>query len=159
MEDNNFLNYLTKQITKEDLDLWLKMNNIIPEKMELYYDFCASLQLKITSTYLGDTKDYETKIEMTKEDKDKHFEWCWNKTIEDFEKENIIVEKTGSHFDYFKEFYNDLFYSQENEKLKNSIDTFFRDIFDIQKTFTQSDLDIVLTIYKSLDKNLMLNVY
>lgn len=159
MGNNNFYNYVTKQVTKEDLDIWLKMNNIIPEKMELYCDFSLSLFFKIRSTYLGDSKDYETKITMSQEDKKNHFEWCWNKTIEDFGKENITIESTGSHFDYFRDFYNELFYTQENDNVKETIDKFFTDIFDMGKVFTQSDLDIVLTIYKSLDKNIRLNVY
>jgi len=159
MENNNFYNYITKQVSKEDLDIWLKMNNIISEKMELYCDFSLSLLFKIKSTYLGDSKDYETKISMSQEDKDKHFEWCWNKTIDDFKKENIIIESTGSHLDYFKDFYNELFYSQENENVKETIDKFFKDIFDMNKVFTQSDLDMVLTIYKTLDKNMSLNIY
>ena len=50
--ENNFFNYITKQVEKEEVDIWMKIHNIYPEKMELYYDFCNSLFLKITSTYL-----------------------------------------------------------------------------------------------------------
>jgi hypothetical protein len=157
--DNNFLNYLTKQISKEDFEIWLNMNNIIVEKIELYYDFCTSLLIKIETTYLGDSDDVETKIEMSEEDKKKHFKWCWEKTVEDFEKENITFNKEGEHFDYFEDFYNELFYKQNDDKIKKSIRTFFKDVFDTQKVFTQSDLDIVLTIYRTLDKNMSLNVY
>ena len=59
--ENNFFNYITKQVEKEDVDIWMKMNNIYPEKMELYYDFCNSLYLKVTSTYLGFEGKDETK--------------------------------------------------------------------------------------------------
>lgn len=156
---NNFLNYLTKQISKEDFDLWLNVNNIIVEKIELYYDFCISLLIRIETTYLGDTDDFETRIEMSKEDIKNHFRWCWEKTIEQFKKEQINFNLDGEHYEYFEDFYNELFYKQENDKIKKSIRNFFRDVFDIQKTFTQSDLDIVLTIYKTLDKNTKLNVY
>ena len=56
--------------------------------------------------------------------------------------------------DYFYEFFLDIFYNQKDSKIRNSIDIFFTDIFDIKKPFTKSDLDMILTIYKSLDKNI-----
>jgi hypothetical protein len=33
------------------------------------------------------------------------------------------------------------------------------DVFDFEKAFTQSDLDLILTIYKNLDKNMRINIY
>jgi len=152
--ENNFFNYITKQLNKEEVDIWLRTNNIIPEKMELYYDFCNSLYLKITETYLGDSENGETKIEMTEEDKKNHFNWCWKKTLEDFKKEEIIFEKDGEHYTYFKIFFEEIFYKQDDKKIRNSIDVFFRDVFDFEKTFTRSDLDMILEIYKNLDKNI-----
>jgi hypothetical protein len=34
---NNFFNYITKNLDPEEVDIWFRVNNIIPEKMELYY--------------------------------------------------------------------------------------------------------------------------
>jgi hypothetical protein len=153
--ENNFFNYITKQLQKDEVDIWLKTNNIIPEKMELYYDFCNSLYLKITETYLGDSNDSETKITMTNEDKLNHFNWCWGKVLDDFKKEEILFEKDGDHYEYFKIFYDEIFYKQDDTKIRNSIDVFFRDVFDFEKSFTRSDLDMILEIYKNLDKNLL----
>ena len=47
-------------------------------------------------------------------------------------------------------------YNQVDKKIKDSINVFFRDVFDLEKPFTQSDLDMILNIYRSLDKNLVL---
>lgn len=152
--ENNFFNYITKQLNKEEVDIWFRINNIIPEKMELYYDFCNSLYLKITETYLGDSDIGETKISMTDEDKENHFNWCWKKVLEDFQKEEIIFEEDGDHYLYFKIFFDEIFYKQDDKKIRDSIDIFFRDVFDFDKTFTRSDLDMILEIYKNLDKNL-----
>ena len=41
--ENNFYEYIARPLTKEEIDILIKRNNIIPEKMELYYDFCFSL--------------------------------------------------------------------------------------------------------------------
>jgi hypothetical protein len=151
----NFFNYISKPIPSEDLEIWFRVNNIIPEKMDLFSDFCQSLTMLILETYLGEQKDRnETKIHLSSYDNSKHFEWCLNKTIDNFQKEGIKFNKKGEHVDYFKSFYNDVFYNQKEEKIKNSIKTFFKQIFDIDTPFAKSDLDIVLLLYKNLDKNM-----
>jgi hypothetical protein len=152
----NLFNYISKQVDPEEVDIWFKVNNIIPEKMELYYDFCHSLYLLIMSTYLGDDNNKETKIQMTEDDNEKHFVWCWKKNIENFSKENILFEKDGDHFEYFHTFFDDIFYNQPEKKIKGSIELFFNDLFSREKPFTQIDLDLIYKIYKSLDKNLLI---
>ena len=88
--------------------------------------------------------------------KKKHFEWCWSKTIDNFNKESITFNDKGEHYDYFLEFFMEIFYNQKDDKIRLSISTFFNDIFDRKKPFTKSDLDMVSNIYKSLDKNIYL---
>jgi hypothetical protein len=151
---DNFFNYISKPISKDDIDTWFKINNILPEKLELYYDFSFSLYNLIKGTFLGENENFETNINMTEEDVINHFKWCWNKTIENFKKESIIFTNDGDHYKYFLSFFTDIFYNQNDKKIKDSIGDFFDDIFNIEKTFTQSDLDIMLNIYKSLDNNL-----
>ena len=138
----------------EDVDLWFRVNNIIPEKMDLYYDFSFSLYYLILDTYLGDEKNNETKITLSDEDKIKHFEWCWDKTIDNFKKEEITFNRKGDHYDYFLSFFTEIFYNQKESKIKDSIGVFFNDLFDRKKPFTKSDLDMISSIYKSLDKNM-----
>jgi hypothetical protein len=89
----NFFNYLSKPVSNEDADIWFKSNNIIFEKMELYYEFVISLLDLIEKTYLGEGSDPNTKIETSEEDDVKHFDWCWKKTIKNFEKYNKICCK------------------------------------------------------------------
>lgn len=91
---------------------------------------------------------------MLEEDKENHFNWCWKKVLEDFRKEEISFEEEGEHYVYFKIFFEEIFYKQEDKKIRNSIDIFFKDVFDFEKTFTRSDLDMILEIYKNLDKNI-----
>ena len=151
----NFFNYISKPVPPDEVDVWLKMNNIIPEKMELFSDFSQSLYELIKMTYLGESvNSIETKITLTNEDKKKHFEWCWNKTIENFKKEGLFFNLKGEHFDYFKIFFDDIFYNQKEERIKNSVKNFFDELFDIKKPFTKSDLDMIVVLYKLLDKSL-----
>jgi hypothetical protein len=152
----NFFNYITKNIDPEQVDTWFRSNYIIPEKMELYYDFSYSIFLLIKTTYLGSLNNKnETNIEMTDEDNQKHFDWCWKKTIENFKKENINFTLDGEHYDYFLSLFSEIYYNQNSEDIKNSIDIFFNDLFNREKAFTQVDLDLIYNIYKSLDKNLI----
>ena len=153
---DNFFNYITKNLDPEEVDVWFRVNNIIPEKMELYYDLSDSLYLLIKKTYLGNTQNNnETKVEMSDEDNQKHFDWCWNKTLDNFKKENINFTNEGEHKEYFISLFNQIFYKQNKEDLRNSIETFFNDLFNREKPFTQVDLDLIYNIYKTLDKNLV----
>ena len=151
----NFFNYISKPLTPEDVDIWFRVNNIIPEKLELFSDFSHSLNILIVDTYLGENNTAnETKIVMSDDDNDKHFEWCWNKTLSNFDKENIRFLPKGDHYEYFQSFFIDIFYNQSDVKIRHSIGSFFNDLFDTKKPFTKSDLDMIATIYKVLDKNL-----
>jgi hypothetical protein len=153
----NFFNYISKPVNPDDVQVWLSINNIIPEKVELYADFANSLHQLILNTYLGEEGESNVnKIDMTEDDNDKHFEWCWKKTIENFRKENINFQEEGEHHDYFLSLFNEIYYKQQREAFRNSIDVFFVDLFNREKPFTQVDLDLIYNIYKTLDKNLIL---
>ena len=151
----NFFQFITKPISKEEVDIWFNINNMIPEKGELFFDFCYSLYTLMQETYLGDEDGLtETKIQMGDDDKKKHFLWCWNKTIDNFKKENLLFQESGDHFDYFETFFLEVFYNQKSDDVKNSIKKFIIELFDKDKTFTRSDLDLYTEIYKLLDKHL-----
>lgn len=148
----NFFNWVTKNISKDEVISWLESNNMKYEKIDLYGDIFKSLYFIIQDTYLGDD-ELETKIDMSKEDKISHFKWCWDKLISDFEKEGIKIYKEGKHEKYFRNFFLDTFYDDSQKKLKIGIKNFLKDIFDVEKEFTKSDLDILTEIYKLLEKN------
>lgn len=141
-------------MSPEDVDVWFKVNNIIPEKMDLYDDFTFSLYYLILDTYLGDNENNETNVVLTDDDNNKHFEWCWLKTIQNFKEEEIFFNEKGEHYDYFFSFFSEIFYNQKETKVKDSIGSFFNELFDRQVPFTKSDLDMISSIYKSLDKNM-----
>jgi hypothetical protein len=50
------------------------------------------------------------------------------------------------------------FYNQTVNEVKMSLNKFFDEIFDFGSMFTASDLDLLSTLYKSLDKNLINNL-
>lgn len=147
----NFFNYMTQTVPKEDLIIWFNIHNMYYERIELFGDIFKSLNLIINDTYLGN--DYtETRIIITQEDNDNHFNWCWGKLVEDFRKENIIIDSEGDHKEYFKSFFNDTFYGENKSQVRLSIPKFLYDIFNMDKDFVKPDLDILTEYYKILQK-------
>jgi hypothetical protein len=153
---DNFYSWMIKPVGSDDVEVWFNMNNMIPEKRQLFSDFTFSLYNLIKNTYLGDDSDdnNETKVVLTEEDKQAHFDWCWSKTIENFNKENIRFNYKGDHREYFENFFRDLFYFAEKKEIAVNIPVFFKELFNENKTYTKSDLEMVTDIYKRLDKNL-----
>ncbi len=149
----NFFNYVTKHIPKEEVLIWFNVNNMNFEKIELFGDFFKSLNETILDTYFGE-ESQETKIILSEEDKSKHFDWCWKKVIDSFKKENLVFKSEGQHKDYFKSFFSETFYHQKDKNIKNSIPTFLIEVFDIEKPFSKSDLDLLTELYKLLERNL-----
>jgi hypothetical protein len=151
----NFFNWMSKPIPADELVIWFGVHNIIYERLELYGDIFKSLNHTIINTYLGETIGIssETKILLTQEDKDSHFEWCWNKVVDDFNKENIKINPIGDHKEYLKSFYEDSFYNQPEKNVRESISIFLVEIFDIFKQYTKSDLDMITDFYKIMEKN------
>ena len=151
----NFFSYISKPVDKEDVKIWIESNDICYQKFELYHDFVSSLINLIYDTYLGDDGTQNSKIHLDSEDNKKHFQWCWNKIIENFKKEEINFKIDGEHRDFFENFIEETFYNQEIPEVRFSLSKFFNEIFNLDTMFTLSDLDLLSTIYKSMDKNLM----
>jgi hypothetical protein len=148
----NFFNWMTKPLPKDEIIIWFNIHNMTYEKIELYGDFFKSLNYIIMDTYLGDNTS-ETKISLSNEDNLSHFEWCWNKIIENFKRENIIIKSDGDHKDYFQSFFIDTFYNQKESNLKKSIPKFLNEIFEVGMTYSKSDLDLLTELYKLIEKN------
>ena len=136
METNSnmgrFFDWLAKPMNQEDIVAWYLANNIIPELTELFRDFCFSFLILLKETYLGDdfSDNKETRVGMTDQQKKEHFKWCWSKTIENFNKENIDFKFNESDSEFFESFFFEVFYNQPDQKVKDTINEFFTQLFD-----------------------------
>lgn len=149
----NFFKWMSNPVSKEEVLIWFNIHNLSYEKIELYGDLVKSLYQVIVDTYLGED-ELETRIILNDEDKTNHFEWCWNKVINDFRKEKILLKNEGQHKDYFKSFFLDSFYDSNQKNLKIAIPEFIDDVFNLEKPFTKSDLDILTELYIMFEKNM-----
>lgn len=139
---NSFLGYINNPMSKEDMMLFYKENNIKYEKCELYSDFALSLIMTIFDTYMGDDVT-------SLEDQFKHFEWAWNKTIQNFVEEGLDFE-TNILYEYFLEFMLEVYYPITNKNelgIDKKICKLWIDIFDYNKIKTNSDMDALIEIY------------
>ena len=100
----DFIEYISKEMEKEELLLLQRINNVTQEKLEFFSDFIYSLNELIITTYMGDD------ITIGKE-KNNHFKWCWSKVISSFKEERIYFIEAIELYNYFHEFYKESFYS------------------------------------------------
>ena len=80
-----YLEFITSENYKNQIDIWYKAYNISREKTELFYDFLTSLYTLVDETYLGSDVVY---LEETQKS---HFTWCWDKIVDNFSKEKISI--------------------------------------------------------------------
>jgi len=146
-----FHQYISEPVSREKMSLWVKVNNIDSEKIDLFFDYVDSLQYIINKTYLGDD------VMNTDEVKKEHYNWCWDKVIGDFKTENINFNKEGEHKDYFWNFFYESFYDIKNKQDLTHIHNFFLVLFKLYILKTESELDMLNDIYNILDSNLTVN--
>ena len=131
--------------TYDKFDIWRKSNNISREKLELFHDFVISLDTLIEDSFLGyDVIDTDQKIK-------EHFTWCWNKIINNFDKEKIHFKEKGSHFAYFFSFFQASFYDKGRDKSESRV--LFEDLYDIMKEKNDIELKLLLDMYNILEQN------
>jgi hypothetical protein len=142
----------------EEIHTWNMMNNIIPELTDLFKDFCFSFYYLMRETYLGDSykNSTETKIGMTEKQKLEHFKWCWDKTVENFSKENITFKFNKIDFEYFQDFFYEVFYSQEDKKMRDALDDFLKQLFNRKRPTSKSDIEMFTDVYKTLERSLQI---
>ena len=87
-----YIEFLTSESNKNQIDIWYKAYNITLEKTELYYDFLIGLLDIIENTYLG------ADVLNTQENIKNHFDWCFQKVITNFTKEGIEFKERGPHY-------------------------------------------------------------
>jgi len=143
-----FFKYVTQPLSREDMNLWVKAHNINISKVDLFGDYFHSLYNLVENTYLG-----EDVIKNENEIKG-HFHWCWDKTIENFKKENILFKKEGTHLDYFYHFFYESFYHKKNDEHLEKLKYFLTTLFILHTSKTKSELDMLYEIYILLNESL-----
>jgi hypothetical protein len=103
----------------------------------------------INDTYLG--LDYiNTEKEITQ-----HFNWCIDKVIDNFKEEKIIFQDIDKIKEYFYFFYYETFYKTgEKKNLLGRLNKLGEMSFNYHRLKSRSDIDVLIELYKLLDKSL-----
>ena len=140
-----FIEYFSKPLNNEQLIYLNNLNRITTEKVELYSDFIISLSHIVCDTYLGSDVINGDGISI-------HFKWCWLRTIENFERENIFFAKNGIHYNYFLNYFIEVFYESESPTYLVNIHDYWVNIFALNKNKTKSEYDMFIEVYRLLGK-------
>ena len=144
----SYLELLSADSYKHQIDIWYRTYNISYEKTLLYYDFVTSLYALVEETYLG------SDILVLEVDQKNHFNWCWDKTISNFEKEKISFKERDNCYHYFLNFFLEAYYYAKAENQEVRISEYFYRLFDFTHKKTRSELDMLTDVYKIFDQNL-----
>ena len=147
----NFVNYMTKPLSDDSINILYSTNNVKYDRVNLYLDFVISLLHIVFDTYMGDDiTNNEQRIN--------HFNWCWDRNINNFKKESIFFENQDELKLYYKEFMLEIFYNLEdkegNPHIQNNIINLWLHIFNYKGIKSNSDIDTFIEIYNIFDKSL-----
>jgi len=138
-----------KLIKDNPITVFNKIHNIVPEKLELYYDFLLSLTTLINKTHPGDDA-LNTEIDIKN-----HFTWCFNTIIKNFEKEHIYFKNNGDYFDYIWSFYYVSYYTDiDKDEGYIKIKEYFKSLFNIAAKSYKNDADLLILIYNLFEKGI-----
>lgn len=146
---NNFLAYMNIPLTEEEINLVYRANNVNYERCILYSDFLESLFSLVYDTYLGE--------EYINGDQElKHFNWCLNKVVENFKKENIHFKLKKEFKDMSFAYVKDIFYDEMEKTINgDKMIKFWKHVFKYDGLKTKSDMDAFIEMYKILDYSLL----
>ena len=144
-----FLNYIGEPVASDYIYNFYVTNDIKHDRINLYKDFILSLMGLVLTTYMGDD------ITTRKQQKE-HFDWCWNKNIQNFKEEGIDLSDKKL-YEYFINFTDDIFYTvnnKDNHVLTEHIKLLWEILFDYNSEKTESDLEMLLKLYNLFTKSL-----
>ena len=144
----DLIEFVSKPMNEEDVLILYRVNNVIPEKAELYLDFIHTLYNKVTTTYLGDDV-------MSVRDTKKHFGWCWGQVSLSFRKEHIYFDDNIEIYSYFNSLFTESFYDEVDKSCGNikPLIEFWTTTFSYTTKKSRSDLVTFFDLYKHFDKS------
>jgi hypothetical protein len=121
---------------------------IVRDRVEIYKDFAINLLNYIYSYYIDkETLSNDTDIK-------NHFNWCFNKTCDEFIEENINFKDNNELRKYYYAYYYHQFYKIPEINKLVFYENFWRNIFEIDLQKNKNTLNLLLEIYIIYDKSI-----
>jgi len=144
-----FFKYIKTPLSEGSIMMLYQNNGVLYEKTRLFGDVVLSFFAHAFDTYMGD--DIKSEKFTLAEQRFNHFNWCWNKTMEDFSKEGIHFHNDTELREYFSSFMFEVYYTAPDKSLNSPIVLRINDLwgklFDYKGVKTHSDVDSFLEIY------------
>jgi hypothetical protein len=119
---------------------------IIKDRVEIYKDFTINLLNYIIDYYL-DQQTLGNDIDIKN-----HYNWCYNKVCDEFEKERINFRHNEQLRQYFYQFYYYQFYKKESQDQSlQYYEKFWLNIFDINKQKNKNITNTMVELYNIFD--------
>lgn len=125
-------------------------HNITIERANCYKEFTLRLITHIHDTYFGNDFIFED------EDIRGHFNWCYNKTVDEFLDIGINFKENDTLYNYFIKHYYKYFYKVETQNKEVDIKIFTK-IFDYKKIKSNFELDEFIKLYTIFNKSFIKN--
>jgi hypothetical protein len=142
--------FIKNPISMTEITTIYKFHKIKQARVDLYADFVQSLCDYLFSTYMGDEV-------MSDDDKEKHFDWCWEKNLEMYGGMGFDLRDGNNKkkYLYFKSFFIDVFYfvNNKSETLEYNIKNVWEFIFSCDTEKSRMDVDNFLEIYKMFEES------
>ena len=126
---------------------------IIRDRVEIYKDFTLNLLYYIVDYYLDD-KTLSDDVDIKN-----HFNFCFNKVCDEFNKEGIDFSKNEVLREYFYQFYYLQFYKINKDSNSQDITIthfikFWKNVFNFEKQKNQTILSTLIEIYTVFDTSM-----
>jgi hypothetical protein len=121
---------------------------IIKDRIEIYKDFTFNLLHYIYDYYL----DIET-LSLDQDIKN-HFLFCYNKTCNDFLKEEIDFSENKELIEYFYVYYYHHFYKVNKEIKIDFFVNFWNSIFNVDNPRNKNLLNVMVELYQVFDQSI-----
>jgi hypothetical protein len=125
----------------------IKANNVILERLHLYEDFIVNLIHYIQTTYLG--KEYIYK----KEDINGHFNWAFNKVVEEFEEEGISFRANNELKTYLFDYFSKELYFNDKELSIKLMLKHWNKLFKLSADKDVVEFKTLLSVYQIFDNS------
>lgn len=125
---------------------------VILARLDMYYDFSINLANYIIYYYLDpETLNHDNDIR-------NHFDFCFNKTCDDFIKEDINFKGNRNLKEYLYTYYYNQFYTKTTTQTLTSILDFWDKIFNFKdKKYNNVLLEVYNIFDETLKRTLILN--
>jgi hypothetical protein len=140
IQNNKYRGYISEyQLLKE-----IKAHNVLLERVQLYHEFVTNLCFYLYETYLG--SEYMT----SPKDIEGHFNWGFNKVVNEFKEEGIDFSSNNYVKDYFKEYFTYNLYGNST-KTVDAVLEMWTHVFTLRPEKSKNEFEVLLDIYERFD--------